>query len=216
MLKTRRKYYSSCEFLPLWNFFKLNNGEQQNLKYLLVLPDRLDYDKAVMEEPEVLEKLWGVIFEEYNKLEKNFGALNFINDKSKILYFYSLYLQEQAILKSLLYRTNVGYIRLLRMRGYNIANTSHEAYWQSLKDGLNKVEEHITYIQILKHKIKDIKQESSKESNPFDATMAWIASNGIEAKEDITVTRYIKIKEIILQRIKAKQVEQSKSRLHGR
>lgn len=214
-MKQGPKYYSSCEFLPLWNFFKLNNGEQQNLKYLIVLTDRLLYENVVIKEVEELEKLWEKIFEEYNSLEKNYGALNFIHDKSKILYYYAIYLQEQAVFKSLLYKTNVGYIRFLRGRGYTLANTSQQDYWQSLKDGLNKVEQHITYIEILKNKIKDVGEDTKKENNPFDATMAWIASNGIDVKEDITVSRYIKIKEIILQRIKSKQREQSKSKLHG-
>lgn len=187
------------------------------MKYLVVLPDRLEYDELVIEDKEktVLEELWGKIFEEYNGLEKNFGAINFLSDKSKILYFYSIYLQEQAVLKSLLYRTNVGYIRLLRQRGYKIANTSQQAYWESLYNGLKKVESHISYIQILKNKIKDVGADAKKEGNPFDAAMAWIASNGIEVRENVTVSRYIKIKEIIIQRQKAKQKEQTKSRLHG-
>lgn len=216
MKTLKKKYYSSCEFLPLWNFFKLNNGEQQSLKYLVVETDRLAYSTIELGESELqeAEELWGKVYEEYNGLEKNYGAINFLSDKSKILYYYSIYLQEQAVLKSLLYRTNVGHIRFLRQRGYNISNKSQLLYWQSLQDGLKKVENHLTYIQILKNKIKDVKVDSKKEGNPFDAIMAWIASNDIRVEENITVARYIKIKEIILQRQKAKRQEQT-SKLHG-
>lgn len=216
-MKTKRKYYNSCEFLPLWNFFKINNGEQQNLKYLKVLQDRMEYETVEVTDQEsvVLEELWAKIFEEYNGLEKNFGAVNFLSDKSKILYYYTVYLQEQAILKSLLYRTNVKYLKLLRSRGYKFNTSSQESYWRSLKDGLSKVENHISYIQILKNKIKDVGDDSKKEGNPFDSIMAWIASNGIDVREDITVSRYIKVKEIILSRQKAKQKEQSKNKMHG-
>jgi hypothetical protein len=216
-LKTpNKKYYSSCEFLPLWNFFKLNNGEPQSLKYLVVETDRLAYSTIELREPELSEAeiLWGKIYEEYNSLEKNFGAINFLNDKSKILYYYSIYLQEQAVLKSLLYRTNVGHIRFLRKRGYNISNKSQLLYWESLTNGLKKVENHLTYIQILRNKMTDVSKDSKKEGNPYDAIMAWIASNDIRVEENITVSRYVKIKEIILSRQKAKRQE-TQSRLHG-
>jgi len=111
----RKKYYSSCELLPLWNFFKVNSGAVQDVKYLVVA-DRLEYSTLVISENELktLADIWDKVFEEYNTLEKNFGVTNFINDQSKILYFFSLYLQEQAVFKSLLYRTNAGYIRFLR------------------------------------------------------------------------------------------------------
>lgn len=216
-MKTQRKYYNSCEFLPLWNFFKLNNGDEHNLKYLVVLSDRLEYSGLVVEEEElkILQETWNKVFEEYNGLENNFGAVNFISDRSKIIYFYALYLQEQAVLKSLLYKTNAGYIRFLRGRGYKIGGKTQSEYWLSLRDGLNKVKEHLSYIEILKNKIKSVDGDSKKEGNPFDSLMAWMLSNGMDVKEDITVSRYIKVKEIIINRQKAKQKENSKSRLHG-
>lgn len=216
-MKTQRRYYNSCEFLPLWNFFKLNNGETQNLKYLIAIQDRLAYSDLVVEvkEVEVLEGIWSKVLEEYNSLENNFSAVNFLSDRSKILYFYTLYLQEQAAFKSLLYITNVGHIRMLRDRGYNVGGKTQDEYWVSLRDGLNKVQGHLAYIEILKNKIKSVEGDSKKEGNPYDDLMAWMLSNGMDVKEDITVSRYIKIKEIILQRQKAKQKENAKSRLHG-
>ena len=216
-MKTKRKYYSSCEFLPLWNFFKLNNGEKQMLKYLVILKDRLEYEDTEIaeDESEILQEQWEKIFQEYTTLENNFGAVNFLGDKTKILYYYTMYVQEQSILKSLLYRTNVKHIKFLRERGYEISNKSQAEYWQSLYNGIKKVENHLSYIEIVKGKMKSVAGDSKKEGNPFDSIMAWIQSNGIEVREDITVSRYIKIKEIILQRHKAKQQEQSKNKLHG-
>lgn len=216
-MKPKPRYYSSCEFLPLWNFFKLNSGSRADLKYLLVLPDRMLYSgvEIVEEEAKTLEVLWAKVFDEYTGLERNFGALNFLEDKSRIVYFYNLYVYEQAMLKSLLYRTNVNHIRTLRNHGYKIYTTSQEKYWESLRNGLKKVENHLAYIKILRNKIKDLDQDSKKEGNPYDGIMAWIASNDIKVDENITVSRYIKIKEIILQRQKAKRSQEQKSRLHG-
>jgi hypothetical protein len=201
--------------LPLWNFFKMHSGNE--LKYLIVLGDRLDYEmlKPTKEQLDELAPLWDKIFEEYNMLEKNFAVTNFVSERSKILYYYAIYLQEQAVIRSLLYKTNAGYIRFLRSRGYRMANTSQTAYWQSLKDAMTAVEGHLSYIEIIKEKMKAVDGDGKKEGNPYDAIMAWIASNDIRVDDNLTVTRYIKIKEIIHQRIKAKQVEQEKSKLHG-
>jgi len=129
----------------------------QDVKYLVVV-DRLDYSNLVIDakQTEELTDLWDKIFAEYNSLEKNFGVTNFINDQSKILYFFALYLQEQAIFKSLLYRTNAGYIRFLRQRGYTLSNKSNVDYWQSLYDGLKQVENHMTQIEMLRNKMGEV------------------------------------------------------------
>jgi len=203
----RKKYYTSCELLPLWNFFKVNSGTQLELKYLVVIPSRLDYGSMVLGEKQRIELLglWDTIFEEYNGLEKNYGVINFVNDRSRILYFYSLYLQEHALIKSLLYRTDANYIAFLRDKGYQLRNTSNADYWEDLYNALKRVENHMTQIEIIKKKMVDVEGESKNDGNPFDSVMAWIASNDIRVEEDITVARYIKIKEIIRNRIKAKQ-----------
>lgn len=202
--------------LPLWNFFKINNGKEQDVKYLVFLPDRLDYEALVLDESQRKEllSLWDYIFEEYNTLEKNSGVSNFVNDKVKILYYYSIYLEEHAILKSLLYRTNVGYIRFLRRRGYIISNKSQSLYWESLYNGLKKVENHLSYIESLKIKMGSVDADSKKEGNPYDSIMAWIASNDIRVEENITVSRYIKVKEIIEAKLKAKK-KQQKNPVYG-
>ena len=216
MKKQKKKYYPSCEFLPLWNFFKLNNGDPQSLKYLLVLDNRLDYNDAVLtpKQMEVAEALWADIFKEYDKLEKNFGAVNFLGDKSKILYNYAMYLQEESMLKSLLYRTNVVHLAFLRGRGYVFNTKTQENYWTSLRDALHKVKNHLSYIQILRNKITDVAQDSKKEGNPFDAIMAWILTNDIRVDDTLTVSRYIEIKRIIQNKTKAKQKEQ-RSKAYG-
>jgi len=158
-----------------------------------------------------LQNLWLKVFEEYNDLEKNFGARNYVNDKTRVIYFYTLYIQEQAMIRSLMYKTNVTYIRLLRSRGYKLSNESQAAYWQCLANALKQVENHITYIQILEEKIKSVDGDSKKDNSPFDSIMAWIASNDIRVDDTLTVSRYVKIKEIIEKKIKAKQQQQNKS-----
>lgn len=202
----RKKYYTSCELLPLWNFFKVSSTAQLSLKYLIVLPDRFEYESLEVTEQQYKElgPIWDKIFQEYNELDKNYGVVNFINDRSKLLYFYSIYLEEQSLIKSLLYRTNVSYIQLLRRRGYRLRNTSQADYWEDLYNALKRVENHMTQIEMLKNKIEVIDEDSKKEGNPYDTIMAWIASNDIKVEESITVSRYIKIKEIIHSRIKAK------------
>jgi len=197
----------------LWNFFKIHSGNGQGLKYLVVIPDRLEYDslEVTTEELVQLQEIWLNVFEEYNTLEKNFGVKNFVNERTKIIYYYTLYIQERAMIQSLLYKTNVMYIRELRSRGYRLSNTSQLAYWNSLGEALKQVENHKTYIDILQEKIKSVEGDSKKEGNPFDSIMAWILSNDIRVDDTLTVARYIKIKEIIHQRIKAKHQQQNKN-----
>ena len=216
-MKAKKKYYNSCEFLPLWNFFKINGGKQE-LKYLIVLTDRLEYSELEVstEELHELQELWLKVFEEYNTLEKNSGVSNFVSERSKIIYYSAIYLQEQAMIRSLLYRTNVSYIRILRQRGYKLSNLSQIDYWNSLTVALKRVENHLSYIETLKAKITSVEGESKKDGNPFDSIMAWIASNDIYVEDSLTVARYIKIKEIIQQRIKAKKQEQQKESAYGR
>lgn len=193
----------------------MNSATSTDLKYLLVVPSRLDYEKVVLSEKEKSEltTLWDKIFEEYNKLEQNFGVKNFINDQSKILYYYALYLQEHSLIKSLLYRTDAKYIRFLRTRGYTLRNTSNADYWEDLYNALKQVENHMTQIEILQNRIKSVDGEAKNDGNPYDSIMAWIASNDIRVEEDITVARYIKVKEIIEARIKAKK--RNTSLVHG-
>lgn len=212
-MKSTKRYYTSCEFLPLWNFFKIHSGNGQGLKYLVVITDRLDYDElhVAPEELVELQELWLKVFQEYNALEKNYGVNNFVSERTKIIYYFTLYIQERAMIQSLLYKTNAGYIRELRQRGYKLSNVSQIAYWQSLTDALKQVENHKTYIDILQEKIKAVDGDSKKEGNPFDSIMAWILSNDIRVDDTLTVARYIKIKEIIHQRIKAKQQQQNKN-----
>jgi len=195
----------------------VNNGSKEGLKYLIVLQDRMAYDSITLTEAQVLEleEVWDKVFEQYNNLEKNYAVTNFVNERSKVLYFYAIYLQEQAVIRSLLYKTNAGYIRFLRSRGYKMDNHSNQSYWKSLRDALSNCENHISYINIIKEKMKGVDGDGKKEGNPYDAIMAWIASNDIRVDDNLTVTRYVKIKEIIHQRMKAKQQQAEKSKLHG-
>lgn len=206
----KKKYYSSCESLPLWNFFKINSEKEQNVKYLVVLSDRLDYDGLIIDDAQrkELTTLWDFVFEEYNTLDSNHSVANFNNDRASMLYYYALYLQEQAMLKSLLYRTNAQYIRYLRKQGYELSNRSQTEYWECLYNGLHKVENHLSYIETLKIKMQSEEGTATKEGNPYDSIMAWIASNDIRVEENITVARYLKIREIIQAKLKAKQKNQ--------
>ena len=180
---------------------------------MVVIPDRLEYGelKVTTEQLVELQEVWLKVFEEYNALEKNYGVANFVNDRTKIIYYYTIYIQEQSMIRSLLYKTNVTYIRILRQRGYKLSNKSQREYWQSLTDALKQVENHTTYIEILQSKIKSVDGDSKKDGNPFDSIMAWILSNDIRVDDTLTVARYIKIKEIIHARIKAKNQQQNKN-----
>lgn len=185
----------------------MNSSAQADLRYLVVVPSRLDYDEVLVSEDEhkQLYSIWEKLFEEYNDLEKNYSVDNFINDRSKMLYLYTLYLQEHSLIKSLLYRTDAQYIKLLRNRGYTLRNSSNADYWEDLYTALKRCENHMTQIEILRNKMEGVDKDSTKEGNPFDSIMAWIASNNIQVDENITVARYIKVKEIIQARIKAKK-----------
>lgn len=208
LMSLKRKYYSSCDLLPLWNFFKVNSGVTTDIKYLIVA-DRIDYDQIVLEgiEEQGLIAVWGKIFEEYNKLDNNMGVGNFLNDKMGILYHYAVYIQEHSLLKSLLYKTDAAYIRLLRQRGYQFKHgyKTNADYWNDLNNALKRAEHHMQHIESLNNKIKEVAGEAKKDGNPYDSIMAWVASNDIRVDENITVSRYIKVKEIINARIKAKK-----------
>jgi hypothetical protein len=93
----------------------------------------------------------------------------------------------------------------LRSRGYQLRNTSNADYWEDLYNGIHRVENHISYINTLKAKIESVNGEAKNDGNPYDSIMAWIAANEIKVDENITVSRYLKIKEIINARMKARQ-----------
>jgi len=120
-------------------------------------------------------------------------------------------LLSRLLFLSLLYRTNAGYIRFLRQRGYELSNRSNVDYWNSLYNGLKQVENHLTQIEMIRAKMENVGTDAKQEGNPYDSIMAWIASNEIHVDENITVARYIEVKKIIQNRIKAKK----KNLVHG-
>lgn len=199
------RLYNSCEFLPLWNFFKINEGDGFNVKYLVALSNRLDYAEFQPSKDtlEKCERLWINIFEEYNTLERNANAINFVNNKAKIILLTARYQLETALIMRLMYKTSASYIAYLRTRGYHIANTSHEAYAKSLTNALKRVRHYETEVEMLVNSIKSQQKDNAQSGNPYDLIMAWIISNDIRVDENITVSRYIKIKEVINEKLKA-------------
>lgn len=157
-------------------------------------------------------KAWDKILEEFATLENSTGMNSERMNRTKLLIRWAQYLQEQAMIKHLFFKTNAEYIRELRKRGYHMDGTSHEAYWESLSAASKRVHHHVTFMESLKIKIDGDKKDKKPEiSNPFDQVMAWILSNGINADENISVKRYVEIKKIINNRIKSIESQKRKN-----
>jgi len=213
--KKSSQLFHSCEVLPLWNFFKII--EKADLKYLVRVKDRFEYESMALHNAsdKHYQQCWDKILEEFAELENSTGMNAEKFTRTKLLIRYSQYLQEQAMIKLLFFETHPDVIKELRKRGYKMANTSQEAYWDSLTAASKRVHYHVTFIESMQIKLRGDKEDKKKEQHGsvFDQVMSWVASHDIYVDENITVSRYVEIKKIINNRIKALESQQKK---HGR
>jgi len=200
----------------LWNFYKIIEKDG-NLKYLVRLKDRFDYDTLVLHDAADAHysERWEKILEEYAKIENDSGVNAEKFTRSKLLVRWAKYIEEQAMIKELFFNTNVDYIKELRARRYFPARgfTSQEEYWNALNAASKKVHYHITFLESMRIQLDETKKLAKEFTNPFDQICAWISSNGINVDENVTVKRYVEIKKIIYARIKA--LEKSAPKRNG-
>lgn len=208
-----KKHFDNCETLPLWNFFKVI--EKADYKYLLITDNREDYKKIKLLSDTGYAEVWGKIVDEYTQLEKSSVFNTKLETKSKLIYRWSLYVEEQAMIKHLLIKTSIPYIQELTIRGYDIQIDNNEVYWKSLELASKRVHHHITHMESLSLKLGG-ESDDKDYSNPYDKIIAWLMSNGIPIDEGITVKRYEELKNIIREKLKAEKENYAAIKTRGR
>jgi len=185
--------------LPLWNFFKV--VETGDLKFLLRVNDRFDYEKIGAVKDKRLADIWESIEEDFSRMNNIAVKVSNDVDKRKLLMHLSQYIEEQAMIRYLFIKTDMKYINELKLRGYKLDGSSKEKYWESLNVAAKRVRYHLSFMESLQLKLKPKDRENHE--NPFDQIMAWLASNDMKVDDNITVKRYIELKKIINNRIQA-------------
>lgn len=118
------------------------------------------------------------------------------------------------MIQYLMLKTEPEYIKKLRERGYAINTDDNLKYWESLSVAAQRVHYHLTHLDLISKEInRDLKVDDAKDRNSYDIIMAWISANNIRVEEDITVKRYVAVKKIIVDRLKAQQQSMSKRRM---
>lgn len=174
----------------MWNFYKIlesYNEKTYNLKYLERLPDRFDYES--LESKEDLTSIWESILEEYGELEKSSGISNDIKKRGRLINRWAMYLEEQALIKSLYIESDFEVLKKLESRGYRFDHIkSKEDYWKALEAASKRVHYHITFMEKIK---LSLDKEHETPKNLYDTALALLSENNITFSEDITVKRYV-------------------------
>lgn len=178
--------------------------ETNDLKYLVRLIDRFEYEVMSLSNQIDYATIWDSIIDEYAELEDSSQIHKQNFTKAKFYFEWSQYTEERAMIQYLMIKTEPEYIKILRQRGYRIDTSSTIEYWKSLSQAAARVHFHTTSLELLTKEInRDVSVDDAKDKNSFDIVMAWIASNDIKVDESITVKRYVAIKKIITDKIKA-------------
>ena len=180
-----RKYYKTCETLPLKNFFKVI--ESNDYKYLVIADD---YDFEFKED---LSELWGVIMHEYAELEGGSNVLEKFDALKEIYQLAATYDILNAMIYILHYKYIKEYVNDLAMFGYIveienncITKTSLDKCSQMSRSILNEIDD-------LK-KIVDTDSEKGKSNNLFYKCMAWLIKGYGNLEDNITVAKYVALK----------------------
>lgn len=174
------------------------------MKYLVRLSDRFEYDEIHIASSSEYIPIWDAIIDEYSELENSASISKDQFTKAKFYYEWSQYTEERAMIQYLMIQTDHEYIKILRQRGYAINTNSTIDYWESLGRAAQRVHMHVTRLELLnKEIVRDINVSEAKDKNSFDIVMAWVSSNDIRIEDNVTVKRYLAIKKIITERMKA-------------
>ena len=183
------EYYNSCNVLPLKIFFDI--AESGNVKLLLITKKKLDQS--------ILSDAWEFILLEYSELDNNMMLQNTFDKTNQIAINAAKYIEVNAMLLYLQeVEYNKEYVDRLKELGYNVRDKN---YIIDIELNQRKVNHIITRIKILQNDIDKYKDEKNKSS--FDQSLAWISANlNFWPPDDITVTRYLKLKKQITERQK--------------
>lgn len=210
--KKLKLHFTNCATLPLWNFFQV--VEHGDFKFLFVCT-RADYSGLTVHpsNEQQLADVWDGIVDEYGQLNKSTAINTYNTVKQKQLYRWAIYIEEQAMIKTLLLTTHVPYVRELIKRGYKLDTRTQEGYWNSLIAASKRVHHHISTLESLALRLEDKNKEPY--TNPYDHIMAWLMTHGIAIDENLTVKRYVELRNVITEKIKI-QNEQVKKNNRGR
>ena len=169
--------------------------EKGDYKYLVISDD---YDFKFKED---LSELWEDILHEYAELEGNSHALDKFDAFREIHQLAATYDIINAMIYSLYYRYNKEYINDLAMFGYKVLIVNNCITIASLEKCSQMSRGILNEIHDLKKVIEP--EEKGNTKNIFYKCMAWLIQGYGNLEDDITVSKYIALKNHLNKTIKA-------------
>lgn len=181
-----RKYYKSCDTLPLKNFFKVM--EKSDYKYLIITDD---YEGIECKKD--LSELWETILHEYSELEGNGKILEKFDAFKELHQLAATYDIINAMIYSLYYRYNKQYIDELAMFGYKIEIIDNCITQKSLQTCSQMARSILNDIDEVKRTINP-DDEPKETKNLFYKAIAWLIKGYGNLEDNITVAKYVALK----------------------
>ena len=181
-----RKYYKTCDTLPLKNFFKVM--EMSDYKYLIITDD---YEGVECKKD--LSELWETILHEYSELEGNGKILEKFDAFKELHQLAATFDIINAMIYSLYYRYNKQYIDELAMFGYKIEIIDNCITEKSLQTCSQMARSILNDIDEVKRTINP-DEEPKNTKNLFYKAIAWLIKGYGNLEDNITVAKYVALK----------------------
>lgn len=181
-----RKYYKTCDTLPLKNFFKVM--EMSDYKYLIITDD---YEGIECKKD--LSELWETILHEYSEIEGSGKILEKFDAFKELHQLAATFDIINAMIYSLYYRYNKQYIDDLAMFGYKIEIIGNCITEKSLQTCSQMARSILNDIDEVKRTINP-DDEPKKTKNLFYKAIAWLIKGYGNLEDNITVAKYVALK----------------------
>lgn len=181
-----RKYYKTCDTLPLKNFFKVM--EMSDYKYLIITDD---YEGIECKKD--LSELWETILHEYSEIEGNGKILEKFDAFKELHQLAATFDIINAMIYSLYYRYNKQYIDDLAMFGYKIEIVDNCITEKSLQTCSQMARSILNDIDEVKRTINP-DDEPKGTKNLFYKAIAWVIKGYGNLEDNITVAKYVALK----------------------
>jgi len=179
------RYYKSCDDLPLKIFFKI--VETGNLKHLVISNS---YDFIVKKD---LPGLWESILMQYAEISGDTEILTKFESFKELYQLIATYDIINAMIYTLYYRYNQQYINDLQMFGYIVRIKDNCIDIDSLENCTQMSRSILNDIEKLKLSLFEA-EEKEDYKNIFYKTMAWLIKGYGNLEENITVSKYVALR----------------------
>jgi len=179
------QYYKSCDDLPLKIFFKI--VETGNLKHLVISNS---YDFTIKKD---LPQLWESILIHYAKISGDPDILTKFESFKELYQLIATYDIINAMIYTLYYRYNKQYIDELEMFGYLVTIKNNCIDIKSLENCTQMSRSILNDIEKIKLSLFEEDKKPDLQ-NIFYKTMAWLIKGYGNLEENITVSKYVALR----------------------